>query len=77
MKNMKFEEAILRLEDITAELESGELTLDESIAKYEEALKLLRICNKTLEMAELKVKILTEKEDGTITDADFTAKDEA
>ena len=41
-KAIKFEEAILKLEDAVRLLESGSLTLDESIEKYEDALKALK-----------------------------------
>lgn len=74
-KNIKFEEAISLLEESVRLLEGGTLTLDESIDKYEEALKYVKICNKTLEKAEQKVKILTESADGTISDHPFN-KDE-
>lgn len=74
-KNIKFEEAISLLEESVRLLEGGTLTLDESIDKYEEALKYVKICNETLEKAEQKVKILTESADGTISDHPFN-KDE-
>ena len=70
-KELKFEEAISKLEDAVRLLEGGTLSLDESIEKYEEALKNVRVCNKTLEKAEQKVKILTESKDGSISDHPF------
>lgn len=70
-KELKFEEAISMLEDAVRLLEGGTLSLDESIDKYEEALKYVSVCNKTLEKAEQKVKILTESTDGTIGDRPF------
>jgi exodeoxyribonuclease VII small subunit len=72
--NMKFEEAIALLEEITAKLENGGYSLDESLSAFEEAVKLVKFCNLKLEKAEQKVKILTESSDGTITDSDFTAE---
>ena len=48
-KELKFEEAISKLEDAVRLLEGGTLSLDESIEKYEEALKYVSVCNKTLE----------------------------
>ena len=68
---MKFEEAMLKLEESVRLLEGGTLSLDESIEKYEEALKYVRICNDTLEKAEQKVRILTESTDGSISDRPF------
>lgn len=70
-KDIKFEEAILKLEEVVRLLEGGTLSLDESIEKYEEALKYVKVCNETLEKAEQKVKILTEGKDGVISDRPF------
>ena len=70
-KTMKFEEAMIKFEETVRLLESGSLTLDESIEKYEDALKYVKICNEILEKAEQKVKILTESADGSISDHPF------
>ena len=70
-KTVKFEEAIAKLEEAVRLLESGSLTLDESIEKYEDALKYVKICNEMLQNAEQKVKILTESADGSISDRPF------
>ena len=69
---MKFEEALNHLEEAVKLLESGTLSLDDSISKYEEAIKYIKICNESLEKAEQKVKILTEGADGIIYDRPFT-----
>lgn len=69
---MKFEEALSKLEEAVRSLEGGKLTLDESIEKYEDALKYVRVCNEMLEKAEQKVRILTEGQDGTVSDRPFT-----
>ena len=70
-QNVKFEDAIAMLEDAVRLLESGSLSLDESIEKYEEAIKYVRICTEKLEKAEQKVKVLLQGADGAITDAPF------
>lgn len=81
MKNngLNFEGAIMKLEDIVAKLESGSLTLDESISEFEEAVGLIKLCEEKLSSAKHKVKILTEGEDGSITDMPFVneSNDEA
>ena len=74
-KNISFEEAILKLEDQIKKLESGNLPLDESLVAFEDAIKLIRLCNQKIETAEQKVKILVESKDGSITDAPFDKKD--
>ena len=76
MKNdMKFEEAIASLEDIVKKLESNSFTLDESLGAFEEAVKLVKLCNRRLEDAEARVRILTEGDDSIITDKPFEAID--
>ncbi len=77
MKDMKFEEAMIKLEGEIKKLESGNMTLDESIASFEEAVKLIGVCNAQLENAERKVRLLTEAADGTVTDVPFDIGDEA
>lgn len=74
-KTMSFEEAMLSLEDIVKKLESGGLSLDESLSSFEEAVKLVRFCNDKLESAEQRVRILVEGEDGSVTDAPFDTSD--
>ena len=49
-----FESAMERLEDIVAGLEGGNLSLEESLAAFEEAVGLVRFCNETLEKAKQK-----------------------
>jgi len=51
MKKETFESALLRLEAIIKELESGEIDLDKSIEKYKEATELLNLCDKKLKTA--------------------------
>jgi exodeoxyribonuclease VII small subunit len=68
---IKFEEAMTKLEEAVRLLESGNLTLDDSIEKYEDALKYVKICSEMLENAEQKVRILTENADGCISDKPF------
>ena len=59
------------LEKILEELESGNLELDESLKKFEKGVNLSRECQKTLEEAELKIKVLMgdelEDSDGTLS----------
>ena len=52
---MSFEEAMQRLDAIVDAMESGEIGIEESIAKYEEAMKLAVHCRKVLEDAELRI----------------------
>lgn len=56
-----FEEAINELEKIVAELENGELTLDESMKKFEEGMKTSKYCTDILDKAEKKIVTVLEK----------------
>ena len=73
---IKFEDALSALEDCVRRLEDGSLGLDEAISAYEEAVKLVKICNDRLQTAEKKVRILTEGQDGSVSDAPFDIGDE-
>lgn len=64
MAVLKFEEAMARLETIVAELEKGDLPLDESLKIFEEGIKLSKNCLKMLDDAERKVEILIQDRDG-------------
>ncbi len=75
-KKMKFEDAMTSLENIVKKLESSTLALDESLSAFEEAVGLIRLCNEKLEAAEQKVMVLTEADDGTVSDVPFDVTDE-
>ena len=53
-----FEDHLEALERIVEELESGELSLDDSMARFEEGVKRLKSCTSMLEAAEKQVNIL-------------------
>ncbi|MBP7055662.1 MAG: exodeoxyribonuclease VII small subunit [Candidatus Omnitrophica bacterium] len=74
MAEMKFEEAIKKLEKIVQELEDGDLPLDESLERYEEGIRLSKVCAKKLETAKKKVEILLKSEDGTFELEPFEEK---
>ena len=64
MAAVKFEYAMARLETIVAELEKGDLPLDDSLKIFEEGIRLSKTCLKMLEDAERKVEILVQEKDG-------------
>lgn len=65
-KEMKFEEALNRLSEVVRILESGEASLDESIALFEEGIKLSKQCTNLLESAEQKVRFLQQENIGEL-----------
>ena len=56
---LKFEKALERLEKIVEDLESGNIPLEDALKKYEEGVKLSRLCTQKLSQAESKIEILT------------------
>ena len=59
-KKENYEWKLKRLEEVLADMENNEVTLDEAIKKYEEGMKLYSELYKTLQEAEGKINILTE-----------------
>ncbi len=53
-----FEESVQELDDIVSKMESGDLSLDESLKLFEKGVKLTRDCQKTLADAEAKIEAL-------------------
>jgi exodeoxyribonuclease VII small subunit len=56
-----FEEALNELEALVERMESGDLTLEESLAAFEQGISLTRHCQEALQVAEQKVEILTAR----------------
>ncbi len=74
MAEMKFEEALKKLEKIVQSLEDGDIPLDEALEKYEEGIRLSKTCAKKLEAAKKKVEILLKNEDGSVDIKEFDEK---
>jgi exodeoxyribonuclease VII small subunit len=64
MKKKSFEEALAKLEQITKELEEGDLSLEEALKRFDEGVKLAAQCNSKLNDAQKKIEILLKKNDG-------------
>ena len=74
-KELPFEEAMKQLEAIATKLEKGDLSLDESVATFEEGMKLSKQCNKLLESAEKRITILI-KDGDKIKEENFIQEEE-
>ncbi len=70
-----FEEQLKGLEAIVARLESGDLSLEDSVQLFEEGMKLSDACKKELEAAEGKIQLLVEKRGGGMKMVDFEGRD--
>lgn len=65
-KELSFEAAFARLEDILEKMNSGNVSLDESLKLYEEADKLITSCQKRLVEAERKIETLIKNRNGEV-----------
>lgn len=63
-KTESFEHSLKQLEEIVQTLEGGEIPLDETLAKFEEGMKLVQFCHGKLNEAEKKLKILVKDKNG-------------
>lgn len=66
-KEKSFEESLIELETIVKDLESGNVPLDDAVTKFNEAMKIAKICNDKLNNAEESVNKILNK-DGTLED---------
>ena len=63
-KQLSLEEQFEKLDGIVADLESPDISLEDSFKKYEEGMKLLKECNAVIDCVEKKV--LQIREDGSL-----------
>jgi exodeoxyribonuclease VII small subunit len=57
-EEMSFEGALKRLEEVVGELESGRLSLEDSLARFEEGVRLSKLCQRKLKSVELRIEKL-------------------
>ncbi len=74
---LNFESAMDRLETIVEKMESGKLPLEELIVRYEEGMKLVKICQERLATAEQKIEIIGRDSAGKPVVKDFEPPAEA
>lgn len=74
MAKPTFENAMKRLETLVHELESGDLSLDESLKKFQEGIKLSKFCSGKLDETEKKVSILLKDEEGKVREEPFSSE---
>ena len=76
MAHKKFEEAMKKLEEIVQDLESGGLSLEDSLKGFEEGMKLAKFCSEKLEEADQKVRLLIKESDGKYSTQPFDLKED-
>ena len=59
-----FEECLQSLEKVVERIEGGELSLEDSLATFEEGVRLVRSCNRKLSDVERRIEVLTKDSDG-------------
>jgi exodeoxyribonuclease VII small subunit len=74
---LNFEGAMDRLEKIVEQMESGKLPLEDLIVRYEEGMKLVKICQERLANAEQKIEIITRNSAGKAVVQEFEPAQEA
>ncbi|MFH0975207.1 MAG: exodeoxyribonuclease VII small subunit [Spirochaetota bacterium] len=74
MAKVTFEAAMKQLEQIVQELESGNLSLEDSIKKFEEGIKLSKFCSSKLDETEKKITLLLKDQDGNVIEKSFVSE---
>jgi exodeoxyribonuclease VII small subunit len=73
---LNFEAAMNRLEAIVEQMESGKMMLEELIVRYEEGMKLVKICQERLTSAEQRIEVITRSQTGQPVVKEFEPKAE-
>lgn len=72
---LKFEEALAALEGMVERLETGEMSLEESVEAFETGMRLVKACAARLDEAERRVEILVGNETRPFEDAERDDED--
>jgi exodeoxyribonuclease VII small subunit len=75
MPSEGFEEHLAALERVVEELEGGDLTLDGSLARYQEGVRRLKTCYDLLKAAEEQVRVLVREADGALGEEPFESEE--
>jgi exodeoxyribonuclease VII small subunit len=67
---LTFEQALANLEEIIHRMESGEAPLESLVTHYQSGLKMLKLCRERIDVAEMKIKEVQDKE-GILVEKDF------
>ena len=76
MVQKTFEQSMKDLERIVQELEEGDLPLEKAIKKFEEGIKLTKLCSEKLDETEKKISVLLKNSEGQIIEKPLVAEDE-
>lgn len=73
----KFEDQLENLENIVSQIDSGELSLEESIDAFERGVRLVRSLNRKLDEVERRVEVLMRGADGALKSTPYEGEDGA
>ena len=76
MAQKTFEQSMKQLERIVQELEDGDLPLEKAIKKFEEGIKLTKLCSEKLDETEKKISVLLKNSEGQIIEKPLIDGDE-
>jgi exodeoxyribonuclease VII small subunit len=76
MAQKTFEQSMKQLERIVQELEDGDLPLEKAIKKFEEGIKLTKLCSEKLDETEKKISILLKNSEGQMIEKPFVTEEE-
>ena len=76
MAQKTFEQSMKHLERIVKELEDGDLPLEKAIKKFEEGMKLTKLCSAKLDETERKISVLLKNAEGQMVEKPLVAEDE-
>lgn len=77
IKNLSFEDALIQLENIVRELESGRIKLDDAVKAYERAVALKQLCESRLKNAQLKIEKIEISPNGDLSTVPLDNVEEA
>ena len=75
MAKKNFEQSMKQLEKIVQELESGDLSLEKAIKKFEEGIQLSKFCSQKLDETEKRITILMQDSEGNVSEMPFEGED--
>ena len=76
MAQKTFEQSMKQLEQIVQELEDGDLPLEKALKKFEEGMKLTKLCSEKLDETEKKISLLLKNAEGQIAERPFISENE-
>jgi exodeoxyribonuclease VII small subunit len=75
-KDLKFEGAMEKLEEIVEKMGSEDLSLEDSIQMFQEGMELVSACNKKLDEAERKISIILKNEENQLIEGNFEPQED-